>query len=339
MAGVLTGLSNEGVYFMKVSTYKAVSGNRSAISGRSFLAKLSLVTLISVILVIAVGSLVRVTGHGLGCPDWPLCYGQAIPPLKLGAWVEFSHRLVAGVVGLQVLGLVILAWRHFRHDGWVFVPAMAAGAFLLLQVWLGGSHVLNELPVWTGFVHTAVAMLIAGLVAVPLAVSHPTLRRMEKRAAELLPLPRLSLWATITVVATFALLVTGSLVTRSGASLACPAFPHCGFVTVPDYLRYLVTLQMIHRYTAFAVAAAVVLLVYYLLRYGRGDVLLRRYAYLLLALVVIQFALGISNVLLALPLWSRILHLTIGGLIWVAVVMLAVILYGAGRRLPQPEAT
>jgi heme a synthase len=82
-----------------------------------------------------------------------------------------------------------------------------------------------------------------------------------------------------------------------------------------------------------------VLLVYYLLRYGRGDVLLRRYAYLLLALVVIQFALGISNVLLALPLWSRILHLTIGGLIWVAVVMLAVILYGAGRRLPQPEAT
>jgi heme A synthase len=323
---------------MKVSTHRAVSGIRSAINGQSFLANLSLVTLISVIFVIAVGSFVRVTGHGLGCPDWPLCYGQAIPPLKLGAWVEFSHRLVAGVVGLQVLGLVILAWRQFRHEAWIFLPAVAAGVFLLLQVWLGGSHVLNELPAWTGFVHTAVAMLIAGLVAVPLAVSHPTLRRMERRAAELLPLARLSLWAAVTAVATFALLVTGSLVTRSGASLACPSFPHCGFVTVPDYLRHLVTLQMIHRYAAFAVAAAVVLLVYYLLRHGRREMTLRRYAYLLLALVAVQFALGMSNIWLVLPLWSRILHLTVGGLIWAAVVVLAVTLYRASRRQRYPEA-
>jgi heme A synthase len=323
-------------YVVKVSTYKSVSDSRKIIAGQSLLTTLSLVTLISVLLVIAMGSFVRVTGHGLGCPDWPLCYGQAIPPLKIGAWVEFSHRFVAAVVGLQLLGLVILAWRQYRTNRWIFVPAVAAGAFLLLQVWLGGSHVLNELPAWTGFVHTAVAMLIAGFVAILVAVSHPTFGRIEKRAAELLPLRRLSLWAGITAVATFALLVTGSLVTRSGASLACPAFPHCGIVTVPDYLRHLVTLQMIHRYAAFAVATAVLLLAYHLLRHGRGEVLLRRYAYLLLALVIIQFVLGISNVLLALPLWSRILHLTVGGVIWAAAVILAVTLYRAGRRATTP---
>jgi heme A synthase len=317
---------------MKVSLYNGVSGRREAVAGRPFLAWLSLVTLISVMLVIAVGSFVRVTGHGLGCPDWPLCYGQAIPPLEIGAWVEFSHRFIAGVASLQILGLIVLAWRQYRYDGWIFGPAVAAGAVLALQVWLGGSHVLNELPAWTGFVHTSVAMLIAGLVAVLLAVSHPRLQRMEKQAAELLPLRRLSLWAVITAVAAYALLVTGSLVTRSGASLACPAFPHCGIVTVPDYLRHLVTLQMIHRYAAFTVAAAVVLLATYLLRHGRREPALRRYAYLLLTLVAVQFALGMSNVWLALPLWSRILHLTVGGLVWVAAVILAVILWRAGRR-------
>jgi heme A synthase len=324
---------------MKVSTYEVEKRSRKIVAGHSFLARLSLVTLISVILVIGVGSFVRVTGHGLGCPDWPLCYGRAIPPLKIGAWVEFSHRLVAGVVGLQVLGLVILAWRRYRHESWVLVPAVAAGLVLLVQAWLGGSHVLNELPAWTGFVHTAVAMLIAGLVAVLVAVSHPTFEQMGRRAAQLLPLRRLSLGAAITAGATYVLLVTGSLVTRSGASLACPAFPHCGVANASDALRYLITLQMIHRYAAFTVAAAVLLLVYFLLRHGRAERLLRRFAYLLLILVSIQFALGISNVLLYLPLWSRILHLTVGGLIWATAVILAVTLYRAGRHAPQLAAT
>jgi heme A synthase len=323
---------------MKVSTYKVEDSSRKVVAGRSLLARLSLVTLVTVILVIAVGSFVRVTGHGLGCPDWPLCYGQAIPPLKIGAWVEFSHRLVAGVVGLQVLGLVVLAWRHFRQESWVFGPAVAAGLVLLVQVWLGGSHVLNELPAWTGFVHTAVAMLIAGLVAVLVAVSHPTFEKIGKRAAESLPLRRLSLWAALTAGATYILLVTGSLVTRSGASLACPAFPHCGVANVPETLRYLITLQMIHRYAAFTVAAAVLLLVYFLLRHGQAERLLRRYAYLLLALVGVQFALGISNVLLYLPLWSRILHLTVGGAIWVAAVILAVTFHRSARYGPQLKA-
>jgi heme A synthase len=208
-------------------------------------------------------------------------------------------------------------------------------AVLAAQVWLGGSHVLNELPAWTGFVHTATAMLMAGLLAVVAAVSQPAWRRMGERAVELRPGPRLAPWATATAVAAYLLLITGSLVTRSGASLACPAFPHCGIVTVPDTLRHLVTLQMVHRYAALIVVAAVLFWVWRLLRDGRQESSLRRYAYLLLTLLVVQVALGISNVLLALPLWSRILHLTVGGAIWVMAVILAVVLHHAERRRPE----
>jgi cytochrome c oxidase assembly protein subunit 15 len=120
-------------------------------------------------------------------------------------------------------------------------------------------------------------------------------------------------------------LLTGSLVTRSGSSLACPAFPHCGLAAVPDALERFVTIQMLHRYTAFAVTALVLVLLSKLRRQAPDEPGQRWFGAILLALLVLQFALGISNVLLALPMWSRTLHLATAALIWVATVMLWVV--------------
>ena len=77
--------------------------------------------LISTILLVAMGSIVRVTGHGLGCPDWPLCYGRMIPPALTGAWVEFSHRMLGGLVSLQIVSLGVLIWQHYRNRPWLFL--------------------------------------------------------------------------------------------------------------------------------------------------------------------------------------------------------------------------
>ena len=109
----------------------------------SRLAVLALTSLFSTIILILVGGVVRVTGNGLGCPDWPLCYGQAIPPiLHRGEWVEFSHRLVGLVASAQIMLLLILAWRHYRGQKWIFRPALWATIFLVFQILLGGIHVI-----------------------------------------------------------------------------------------------------------------------------------------------------------------------------------------------------
>jgi heme A synthase len=293
---------------------------------RPLFANLALATLASTILLILVGSIVRVSGHGLGCPDWPLCYGRPIPPFVTGAWVEFSHRLVAGLVALEVTGLVVLSYRYDRAERWLLVTAVLALLTIIVQASLGGIHVLYELPAWTGWTHTGVAMTLVGLVAVLVAETRPGFLRLRAEAAG----PPLSL-VTIVAAATYLLLLTGSLVTRTGSSLACPAFPHCGLETVTNQLQSFVWIQMAHRLVAFTVALLVGLVVWRLWQAGRSW---HPFAYLLAALVLFQFAFGISNVLLALPMWSRALHLVTGAAIWVTMVLLWTTVY---RRQAHPS--
>ena len=310
---------------MKSSVYEESNSNQ--ISTSSLFGTLALTGLLSTILLIMVGSFVRVSGNGLGCPDWPLCYGQAVPPLgDMSAWIEFSHRLLGGIVGLQIAAVILLAWRHYRDNKLIWRTAVASGFVLIIQVSLGGLHVLNELPRWTGLIHTAVAMTIAGLLAALVAVTQPKFQALAQERLALFGQTRLKVGAAVGATATYLLLLTGTLVTRTGASLACPSFPHCGVADIPESLAGLVTIQLIHRITAFTVAAIILLIVWQLLKHGRTSQTAKQIAYGLSILLFLQFALGISNVLLALPLWSRILHLGVGGSIWVLMLILAVTL-------------
>ena len=311
---------------MTSTTYEqAPTTEKSASALRTF-STLALAALFSTILLIMVGSIVRVTGNGLGCPDWPLCHGQAIPPFLMSAWVEFLHRLFGAAVVLQIGALIVLSWRWYRPDKWIFRTAIFATAALTIQVFLGGIHVIYELPRWTGWIHTAVAMLVAGSIAVWLAITNRSTRDLGKRTAKLLEGTRLQLWTAIAAGASFVLLLTGSLVTRTGASLVCPSFPECGLAVVPSNLQTIVSIQMVHRFAAFTVALATALILWYLLKKSRHDRGLQRVAWVLIALFAFQFFLGISNVLLSLPMWSRVLHLGTGATIWVFMVVLSVTL-------------
>src|SRR5438876_11143101 len=63
---------------------------------------------------IALGGVVRVTGSGLGCPDWPLCQGRPYPPANLNAIIEYSHRTVGAITGVLIIATVVAAWAVFR---------------------------------------------------------------------------------------------------------------------------------------------------------------------------------------------------------------------------------
>lgn len=319
---------------MSVSSYQdAPVEDKFAAALRTF-SSLAVITLISTIVLIMIGAIVRVTGNGLGCPDWPLCHGRAVPPFLLSAWVEFLHRLFGAAVVLEVGALIVLSWRWFKPDKWIFRTAIAAAIVLAIQVVLGGIHVVYELPRWTGWIHTGVAMLVAGLVAIWVAVINPATRRLGKRTAATFAGTRLPLWTAIAAGATYVLLLTGSLVTRTGASLVCPDFPQCGLPVIPDTLMNMVIIQMTHRIAAFTVGFAIILVLYYLLKASRQDQGIKRLTWILIGLLTLQLLLGMSNVLLTLPMWSRVLHLGTGATIWVFMVILSVtVLRGENQKI------
>ena len=87
------------------------------------LAYLALAALVASIVQVTLGGVVRVTGSGLGCPDWPLCDGRVIPVFERAPLVEFSHRLVASVVGLLTLAVAVLAVRRHKGEPWIRFPA------------------------------------------------------------------------------------------------------------------------------------------------------------------------------------------------------------------------
>lgn len=291
---------------------------------------LSLAALVTTILLVLAGSIVRVTGNGLGCPDWPLCYGQAIPPALTGAWVEFTHRLFGGTASLLIASVGVQAWRAYRDQKWIFRPAVAALGLLVIQVGLGGLHVIMEIPPQTGLIHTGVAMLIVGLLGVVAANALPAGQRMRLAGATLFGERRFIVLISVTAAALYFLLMTGSFVTRSGASLVCPFWPSCG--AHPDALRWMVNAHLLHRYTAYTIAALTTVIVIRLFR-SRLD----RYAYTLIVLLTLQISLGIGNVLLRIPMWTRALHLTVGATFWVAMAALWAIAWRGRQPASHPD--
>ncbi|MBM4113995.1 MAG: hypothetical protein FJ253_11615, partial [Phycisphaerae bacterium] len=97
-------------------------------------------------LVVVWGGFVRVTGSGLGCPDWPLCHGKALPQFDVTTFIEWLHRFLAIVAGLSLAGLTLWTIARYRAERALLGLTQVASALYLLQAALGGFVVLLELP-------------------------------------------------------------------------------------------------------------------------------------------------------------------------------------------------
>ncbi len=272
----------------------------------------------STVILIAMGSIVRVTGYGLGCPDWPLCYGRAIPPFFMGAWVEFLHRLLGALVVIFVGWTFLLIRKSYKYDHYVMMGNYFLVGLLLVQIVLGGIHVLLEIPPITGVIHTATAMLIVGLLAfIGARTANVKLPPLMFRDFYLV---------NLVVMLTYILLLSGSLVTRTGASLICPEFPWCGSF-LPKW-NYLMKIQMLHRIIAFIVLFLTIWLVWKIVK----SRFLVRLGYTVVIVLVIQFCLGIANIYMKIPMTLRVLHITVGAIFWSSVIVLATFIYLATGR-------
>lgn len=287
--------------------------------------------------VVVVGAFVRLSDAGLGCPDWPGCYGHITPahaeekiaaaveaqggthgPVSMHkAWKEMFHRYLAGSLGLLILTITIVAWRK-RRSPWL---ATAILLITFIQAALGMWTVTLLLKPAIVTLHLVGGMSILALLTwLALKQTRFQAAQPTEHVARLQPLLLFALMLTALQI------VLGGWVSSNYAALACTDLPTChgsylpqmdfanafhvfrelGMTAQGDLLSMeaLVAIHWLHRVGALIVAIVSL----YVVRRVLAFKALRPLGFLLLALVCLQFTLGVLNVLLSLPLPIAVAH-------------------------------
>jgi cytochrome c oxidase assembly protein subunit 15 len=285
-------------------------------------------TLIALTLIVMTGAAVRLTGSGLGCPNWPRCYGGALPPLSTHALIEFGNRALSGLVGvLTVVAAVLAATRRpFRRDLLWLSLTLPLG--VLAQAVLGGFTVREHLA--PGFVmsHFCLSMLILiGAAALAWRARHEPGRRPRST-------DRLTVWSVRALSPLAALTIfAGTAATAAG--------PHAG--GSPGQKIHRLTFEgadtlmwVIHRHaTIAAVFGVAVIAVWFLMRHRGADERALEPMTILGVLLAAQGLVGSVQYELHLPTDMVWVHVALATLTWL-VVLWAVA--AAGRLVPRRGA-
>ncbi len=273
------------------------------------------------------GSVVRVTGSGLGCPTWPQCFPGSLTPVPhsgidaITQWVEFGNRLLTPVVGIVALACLLLALlvrpRRRRLVG--LAAALTIGT--ALQAVIGGITVLTGLAWWTVAVHFLLSMVLIWLAVLLVAAFG------EGDAAPhwYVTSPLRGLLATATVVLA-ALVVAGTLVTAAG--------PHAGDAATPRLAADITTLVALHADLLIGYLGLLAGLGFALRAVDAPPATRRRYR-LLLVVVLAQGALGAAQYATGVPEVLVSLHVLGAALV---VIAMAGLWTGCRDRGPRPDA-
>ena len=295
--------------------------------------KLTLVTIVATVLLVTLGVVVRATGSGMGCPDWPTCHGALIPPTDdYKAWLEWWHRTVAATIGLLILGVAFLAWRDYGDRRSILWPSLAAVVLVGFQAWLGKETVRLNNSGESVTAHLAAAMSLLGLL-VYLFVRSGYPARIAGRGGS----QRFTLLAAFSAAATFALLLFGSNVTATSQWYVFPDWPLMGGSLFPA-LTDANSAHVLHRWVAAVVGLIVVGTGWVAWRTQRRHPVLVRLGLAAALLFPLQAVIGGLQVLTGLAQWTQTLHLALGAIIWALAVALAVAAYYEARMSGSADA-
>ena len=284
-------------------------------------ARIATATAILMFALIVVGSIVRTTGSGLACPDWPLCHGRLIPPLQFNILIEWFHRLLALIVGIGLLATAIWTWGRRATRARLGGLAALCIVLYLSQAFLGALTVWHLLDPNVVSGHLAMALLLfSALLALGLVARHEA----GERPAVARP-AGLRRWFGVAVGAIWFQAVLGGMVSTNHASLVCPDWPTCNGAWFPP-MTGLVGLQMSHRFAAYLLTVFLAALAWR----ARRAPAVRGLATALFVLVLVQGGIGVMNLLLGIPVWVSALHL--GN----AALMLALAIVGTFRLAAMP---
>ncbi len=287
-----------------------------------FFRRLALLTAVFAYLQIALGGVVRVSGSGLGCPDWPLCHGRPYPPADIHAIVEYSHRAVGSITGVLIIATVVLAWVVFRTQrpqvAWL---ASASLIGVVGEGLVGGVVVAHELSSWLVLIHLGLAMMILGFLVATAVMALPTTVGVKDRGFRRL--------AAVGAAATYLLLLTGSTVVASGADDSCHAWPLCGNGLALSF-GGADAFTMLHRGSVLMIGA---LLLYVLITALRQPGLAAA-AVATLIVFVLQVAVGAGSAISDGAFFNG-LHVAIATLVWSGMLVIALLTMARADRAPS----
>jgi cytochrome c oxidase assembly protein subunit 15 len=286
--------------------------------------RIAYIALGALAVIVLTGAAVRLTDSGLGCPDWPRCYGKVLPPLSGHAVIEYSNRVVSGFVGVIAVLAFVAAFlrRPFRRDLAWLSATLPVG--VLAQAVLGGFTVREHLAPGFVMAHFSLSMIVLiGALALAWRASH------EPGSRPLLP-DRLSGWSLR------ALVPLGALAIFAGTA-ATAAGPHSGGVSGQHVHRLTFkgtqTLSwVVHRHATIAALFGVAVIAVWLLHRRRGVERTMEPLTVLGVLLAAQGLVGSVQYELRLPSDMVWVHVALATATWLALLWSAA---AAGRLAPR----
>lgn len=321
-----------------------------------YLHRFAFFTAVCTFFLIIAGGLVTSTGSGLAVPDWPLSYGQLMPPMIGGIFYEHGHRMVATFVG--VLAIILAAWLWKKEERrWLRVLGLVALSAVILQGVLGGLTVLYMLPTAISVSHAALAQTFFVVVT---SIALFTSRWWKSEQPLLTETDRTPSTLTLCILTTgsvFLQLILGALMRHTDSGLAVPdfplaygqLFPALSSESIEAYNKQLIyedirlaadgpitsgqiIIHMVHRLWATVVA---VLIVWTSLRLRKVSLSAKRFSkfsYLLTALLMLQIVLGALTVLSGKAVAITTAHVATGALLLGSCVLTSLHLWRVSER-------
>jgi cytochrome c oxidase assembly protein subunit 15 len=274
---------------------------------------------------IFLGGLVRVSGAGLGCPDWPKCFGGWIPPLSVGqlpididptlfnftlAWIEYINRLAGVTVGILIAIVAIWAIIKFNKQPKILIPSILAGLSVAFQGWQGGQIVATQLKPIIVSVHLVIAYFIVSLlIYVAQRVHYLQNPEAEDHASYS---PGMQGWIGALWLVTILQVILGTQL-REAIEQTIKTFP---LFTDHQIIAAIGSIKYLHPIFGIVTAVLAFFCGYKLLYSGnKPSPLVWQSTWAFIGLTVIQLVLGAVMIFVGVPEVAQVLHLWIASLI------------------------
>jgi len=316
---------------------------------------LALLTILIIYLLILAGGIVRGTGSGMGCPDWPKCFGHWIPPTEASqlppnyqqiygaklkgevqfnavkTWIEYVNRLLGVLSGFFVFATLVASFHYLKKDKTIFWGSVAAFLLVGANGWLGSRVVATELAQYMITLHLLLAVLVVfSLLFVfarsgsPQVISHQV-KDKTKTLSQLL---------FLTMILTLGQVLLGTFVRESLDEVV----KRLGYSQRGDWIGSLDWQFYVHRSFSLVVLVLQIITIYQLRRFSTSK-WLSNIATCLVILVIVEIATGVIMAYLGVPAVAQPIHLLLAivivGLQFVAWLVLTPGLIPA-KRISQP---